>query len=68
MFRRLAEAEGIAPERARVSPHTCRHYFAVQWTRQRPDVQVIVQRPDLLSNSTPNVALQVTIQSRILEW
>jgi len=34
MFRRLAKAEDIAPEAARVSPHTCRHYFAVQWARQ----------------------------------
>ena len=36
MFRRLANACNISPETARVSPHTCRHYFAVQWARQHP--------------------------------
>jgi len=33
LFRRLAAAGGIPKEAARVSPHTCRHYFAVQWAR-----------------------------------
>jgi site-specific recombinase XerD len=44
MFRRLARAAGISKEAARVSPHTCRHYFAVQWARQHPGDLAGLQR------------------------
>jgi site-specific recombinase XerD len=44
MFRRLARAGGISKEAARVSPHTCRHYFAVQWARQHPGDLAGLQR------------------------
>jgi len=44
MFRRLARAGGIPAEAARVSPHTCRHYFAVQWARNHPGDLAGLQR------------------------
>jgi site-specific recombinase XerD len=44
MFRRLARAGGIPAEAARVSPHTCRHYFAVQWARHHPGDLAGLQR------------------------
>jgi len=44
MFRRLAIAGGISSDAARVSPHTCRHYFAVQWARQHPGDLAGLQR------------------------
>ena len=44
MFRRLARASGIPSESARVSPHTCRHYFAVQWARNHPGDLAGLQR------------------------
>jgi len=44
MFRRLARAGGISREAARVSPHTCRHYFAVQWARNHPGDLAGLQR------------------------
>ena len=44
MFKRLARAGGIPPEAARVSPHTCRHYFAVQWARTHPGDLAGLQR------------------------
>jgi site-specific recombinase XerD len=44
MFRRLAKAAGIPPELARSSPHTCRHYFAVQWARSHPGDLAGLQR------------------------
>ena len=44
MFRRLAKAAGIPPELARSSPHTCRHYFAVQWAKAHPGDLAGLQR------------------------
>ena len=44
LFRRLAAAGGIPTEAARVSPHTCRHYFAVQWARNHPGDLAGLQR------------------------
>ncbi len=44
MFRRLAKASGIRSDAARVSPHTCRHYFAVQWARSHPGDLAGLQR------------------------
>jgi site-specific recombinase XerC len=44
MFRRLADIGGIPREAARVSPHTCRHYFAVQWARNHPGDLAGLQR------------------------
>ena len=43
-FRRLGAAAGIPREAARVSPHTCRHYFAVQWARSHPNDLAGLQR------------------------
>ena len=44
MFRRLAHAADIPPELARSSPHTCRHYFAVQWAMRHPGDLAGLQR------------------------
>src|SRR5581483_4931908 len=44
LFRRLARASGIVRAAARVSPHTCRHYFAVQWARSHPGDLAGLQR------------------------
>ena len=44
LFRRLGHASGIGTDTARVSPHTCRHYFAVQWARAHPGDLAGLQR------------------------
>ena len=44
LFRRLRKVADIPKEAARVSPHTCRHYFAVQWARKHPGDLAGLQR------------------------
>jgi integrase len=44
MFRRLAVAAGIPAEVARCSPHSCRHYFPVQWATSHPGDLAGLQR------------------------
>ncbi len=44
MFWRLARVGGIPSDAARVSPHTCRHYFAVEWARNHPGDLAGLQR------------------------
>jgi len=54
MFRRLARVGGISREAVRVSPHTCRHYFAVQWARNHPGDLAGLQRGGRALLRVPN--------------